>query len=84
MMTINKIKGILMISDEPPSDLFDPPIADLINEKIIVLLMLRIKADIDALEFCDIMEQLIDTKSSDIEIIRNGMYVVSKVVKLHT
>ena len=73
-----------MISDEPPSDLFDPPIADLINEKIIVLLMLRIKADIDALEFCDIMEQLIDTKSSDIEIIRNGMYVVSKVVKLHT
>ena len=84
MMTINKIKGILMISDEPPSDLLDPPIADLINEKIIVLLMSRIKADIDALEFCDIMEQLIDTKSSDIEIIRNGMYVVSKVVMLHT
>ena len=73
-----------MLSDDPPSDFFDPPIADLINEKIIVSLMLLIKADIGALEFCDIMEQLIDTKSSDIEIIRNGTYVVSKVVKLHT
>ena len=73
-----------MPSDEFLSGLINPPIADLINEKIIVSLILAIKADIGALEFCDIMEQLIDTKSSDIEILRNGMYVVSEVVKLHT
>ena len=83
-MTINKIKGILMPSDEFLSGLIDPPIADLINEKIIVSLMLAIQTDIGALVFCDIMEQLIDTKSSDIEIIRNGTYVVSEVIKLHT
>ena len=77
-MTINKIKGILMLPDEFLIGLIDPPIANLINEKIIILLMSAIKADIGALVFCDIMEQLIDTKSSDIEIIRNGTYLVPK------
>ena len=61
-----------MPSDEYLSNLTDPPIADLINEKIIVTLMISIQSDIGALVFCDIMEQLIDTKSSEIEIIRNG------------
>ena len=71
-MTIDKIKEILMLSDEHLSSLTDPPIADLINEKIIVSLMLSIKLDMGALVFCDLMEQLIDTRSSDIEMIRNG------------
>ena len=61
-----------MLSDEYLSNLADPPIADLINEKIIVSLMTSIQSDMGALVFCDIMEQLIDTKSSYIEIIRNG------------
>ena len=61
-----------MLSDEYLSNLTDPPIADLVNEKIIVSLMISIQSDMGALVFCDIMEQLIDTKSSYIEIIRNG------------
>lgn len=73
-MTINKVKKILIPSDEFLGILINPPIADLINEKIIVSLMLEIKEDIDALGFCDIMEKLVDTKISDIEIIRNGNF----------
>ena len=61
-----------MLSDEYLSNLTDPPIADLVNEKIIVSLTISIQSDIGALVFCDIMEQLIDTKSSYIAIIRNG------------
>ena len=72
MMTINKIKEIVTLSDECLSSLNEPPNADLLNEKLIVSSMLTIKSDMDAFEFCDIVEQLIDTKSSDIEIIRNG------------
>ena len=60
-----------MLSDEYLSNLADPPIVDLINEKIIVSLMLAIQSDMGALVFCDIMEQLIDTKSN-IQMIRNG------------
>ena len=71
-MTIDKIKEILMLPDELLSSLTDPPMVDLINEKIIVSLMLSIKLDMGALVFCDLMEQLIDTRSSDIEMIRNG------------
>ena len=48
IMTIDKIKEILMLSDEHLSSLTDPPIADLINEKIIVSLMLSIKLDMGA------------------------------------
>ena len=71
-MTIDKIKEILMLPDELLSSLTDPPMVDLINEKIIVSLMLSIKLDMGALVFCDLMEQLIDSRSSDIEMIRNG------------
>ena len=74
MITIYKIKEALKPSDEFLSNLTDPPIAHLINEKIILSLMVAIKSDMGALEFCDIMEQLIDTRSSDIEIIRNGNF----------
>ena len=73
MNTVNKIKQLLRLSDDVLSNLTNLPTADLINENIIVLLMTGIKSDIDALQFCDIMESLMDRKSStDIEILRNG------------
>ena len=75
MITIYKLKEVLKPSDEFLSNLTEPPIAHLINEKIIVSLMVAvIKSEMGALEFCDVMEQLIDTRSSDIEIIRNGNF----------
>ena len=75
MNTINKIKQLLRLSDDVLSNLTNLPTADLINENIIVLLMTAIKSDIDALQFCDIMESLMDNKSStDIEILRNGKF----------
>ena len=73
MKTINKIKQLLRLSDDVLSDLTNLPTADLINEKIIVLLMTVIQSDIDALQICDVMENLIDSKSSTIiELLRNG------------
>ena len=75
MNTVNKIKQLLRLSDDVLSNLTNLPTADLINENIIVLLMTGIKSDIDALQFCDIMESLMDSKSStDIEILRNGKF----------
>ena len=75
MNTINKIKQLLRLSDDVLSNLTNLPTADLINENIIVLLMTAIKSDIGALQFCDIMESLMDNKSStDIEILRNGKF----------
>ena len=75
MNTVNKMKQLLRVSDDVLSNLTNLPTADLINESIIVLLMTGIKSDIDALKFCDIMENLMDCKSStDIEILRNGKF----------
>ena len=80
MKNINKIKPLL--KSEFLSNLTNLPTAELINEKIIVLLIITIiKADIDALRFCDIMENLVDSESStrDVEILRNGNSIL-----LHT
>ena len=75
MKTINKIKQLLRLSDDVLSDLTNLPTANLINEKIIVLLMTVIQSDIDALQICDVMENLIDSKSSTIiELLRNGKF----------
>ena len=51
------------------------PTTDFVNESITVLLMMGINSDIDALKFCDDMEELVDSKPSlaDIESLRNGM-----------
>ena len=73
MNTINKIQQLLRLSDDVLRNLTNLPTADLINENIIVLLIAEIKSDIDTLQFCDVMESLMDSKSStDIEILRNG------------
>ena len=75
MKTINKIKQLLRLSDDVLSNLTNLPTADLINEKIIALLMIGIQLDIGALQFCDIVENLIDSISSaDIELLRNGKF----------
>ena len=73
MKTVNKINQLLRLSDDVLSNLTNLPTADLVNESIIVFLMTEIKSDVDALQFCDVVENLIDTISSiDIELLRNG------------
>ena len=75
MKTINKIKQLLRLSDDVLSNLTNLPTADLINENIVVFLMKGIKSDIDSLQFCDVMENLIDSRfSTDIELLRNGKF----------
>ena len=75
MKTINKIKQLLRLSDDVLSNLTNLPTADLINENIIVFLITVIQSDIEALQICDVMENLIDSKSSTIiELLRNGKF----------
>ena len=49
----------------------DLPVADLINEKIIASLITAMQSDTHAIQFCDLMENLVDNKT-DIEKLRNG------------
>ena len=78
MKTINKLKQLLRLPDDVLSNLTNLPTADLINEKIIAILITAIKSDIGALQFCDIVENLIDRKSStDIELLRNGKFATT-------
>ena len=78
MKTINKIKQLLRLSDDVLSNLTNQPTSDLINENIIVLLMTVIQSDIEALQICDVMENLIDSKSSTIiELLRNGKFAAT-------
>ena len=78
MKTINKIKQLLRLSDEVLSNLTNLPTADLINENIIVFLMTAIQSDIEALQICDLLENLIDSKSSTIiELLRNGKFAAT-------
>ena len=74
MKTIYKIKQLLRPSDDVLNNLTALPTGDLINEKIIVTLVVSIKSDVDALNVCDIMENLVEDKSSTmhIETLRNG------------
>ena len=78
MKTINKIKQLLRLSDDELSNLTNLPTADLINENIIVFLITVIQSDIDALQICDLLENLIDSKSSTIiELLRNGKFAAT-------
>ena len=75
MMTFNKLKQLLIVSDDVLSEFTNLPTVNDINEAIISLLMIVIiKSDMDALQFCDVMENIVDSKSSKahIEILRNG------------
>ena len=78
MKTINKIKQLLRLSDDVLSNLTNLPTADLINENIIVFLITVIQSDIEALQICDLLENLIDSKSSTIiELLRNGKFAAT-------
>ena len=72
MKTINKLNKLTNIVGGS-SALTDVPVVDFINERIIASLMTGIQSDLHALEFCDIMENLVDNKSY-IETFRNGNY----------
>ena len=75
MMTLNKLKQLVRLSDDVLIELTNLPTVNDINEAIIGLLMTAIiKSDMDAIQFCDNMENIVDSKSSKahIEILRNG------------
>ena len=77
MQNINKMKQLLNPSDKLVSSLMTMSSADVANEALIGILMQRIKSDEEALEFCDIMESLVDKWQSKrtIESLRNGNYI---------
>lgn len=69
------MKHLITLPDVTLNHLNELPTTNLINERIIGILMSRIKSDADAVEFCDTVEKLVNGKSStaDIEAFRNGM-----------
>ena len=71
MKTINKLRS-LRCSDDFESTITNLPTTDLINDTIVRSLMVGlIKTDVQALQFCDVMDNLVDSKSY-IEMLRNG------------
>ena len=74
MMTLNKLKQTVTLSDNFLRKLISLPTVNAINEAITGLLMTAIKSDMGALQFCDIMENIVDNKSSktQVELLRNG------------
>ena len=75
MKTINKLKEFVRTSGDL-SNFANLPTADLINERIIGLLMTAIRSDVEALHFCDVLQSLVDSESStaDVESLRDGNY----------
>ena len=74
MMTLNKLKQQFRIPDDVLSKLTNLPTVNVTNVAIISLIMMNIKSDMDALQFCDVVENIVDNKSSKahIEGLRNG------------
>jgi len=74
MKTINKIKQHLGVPDSILNMLTNLPTVDLINERIIVSLIIGIESNISTLQFCDLLEILVDGEHSKgvIEVLRNG------------
>ena len=72
MKTINKVKQLVRIPESSLNTFVNLPTTDLCNEFIIGCLMMEIKSDTDALQFCDNMEDLAEHKGV-IEILRNGI-----------
>ena len=72
--TINKIKELIQPSDKILLDLIRLSTVELTNEAIIGLLIRGIKTDIDTLDFCDVMEVLVDSEQLkvSVELLRNG------------
>ena len=77
MKTINKLR-LLGFPDGILSSFTNYLTTDALYDAIVGCIMfLMIKSDADALQFCDVMDNLVDTKSSItyIEILRNGKYI---------
>jgi len=73
--TLNIITEIQRLPDGALNNVTNLSTVDLINEAIIVVLIIGIKADIGSLQFCDIMETLADSEHSKttIRTLRSGM-----------
>ena len=74
MKTISKLR-LLGLPDNVLSNFTNLPTTECINDAIVVAAMIvTIKSDVQALQFCDIMDKLVDSKSSEscIEILRKG------------
>ena len=64
MKTINKLR-LLGFSDDVLNNFTNFPTTELFNDAIIGCIMaVTIKSDVQALQFCDVMDILIDTESS--------------------
>ena len=78
MKTVIKLQELKIVepSNDKLSHLINLPTADLINENILANLIMLTKADSQAIKFCDVMEYLVDSASSQvhIEILRNGNF----------
>ena len=87
MKTVVKLQELRVVgpSSDKLSYLINLPTVDLINENILANLIILIKADTQAIKFCDIMEYLVDASSQvHIEILRNGNVVNTAHFKMLT
>ena len=74
MKTIDKLK-LLGFPNEEVNYFTNLTTADLFNDRIVAYLMIvTIKSDVQALEFCTVMDNLVDSESAKthIELLRNG------------
>ena len=73
MKTLNKLR-LLGYTDDVLNIFTTLPNTDLINDAIVGFLMATIKSNEQVLQFCDYMDNLVDSESSKtlIEILRNG------------
>ena len=81
MKAINTLR-LLGCPDDVLSNFTKLPTTDSINDAIIgYLMVVMITADVEALQFCDEMDKLVDNKSSKtfIEMLRNGKYTKNYV-----
>lgn len=74
MKTIEKLKQLVKLQDDIVIYLMNLPSADHVNEAVVASLVTGIKSDVDALRYCDLMENLVDNQSSktDIDLLRKS------------
>ena len=74
MKTIDMLK-LLGFPNEEVNYFTNLTTADLINDRIVAYLMIAtVKSDVQALQFCAVMDKLVDSESSEshIKLLRNG------------
>ena len=74
MKTIDTLK-LLGFPNEKVNSFTNLTTADLFNDRIVAYLMIAtVKSDLQALEFCAVMDKLVDSESAKtyIELLRNG------------